>query len=146
MAHERLDLDLCAQVLVTAMLKGDEAAAKQFKLSTKTVSRYRAAMRESPELSRLVREKKTTVEAEWQSELRDSIREGILFLKRAAMTADAADPDAIHAIAGAIKIMSETDMTSKVIDARLAAQDRSSREEYGEVAPALTEETPQVTH
>lgn len=140
------DEDLIARIIVTSMLRGDEEASLCHSVSPRTIQRYRALMRADDGLAKLVAQKKAAVESSWQGDLRDAIQAGIKFLKRSAEEADATDPDAIHAIAGAIKVMSETDMTSKVIDARLAAQDRSSREEYGEVAPALTEETTQVTH
>lgn len=128
-----IDRDRIAEVLVTAAYQGDKAAAQRFEITTRTVENYRARLATDPALSDLFARKRKLVEADWSAELPSAIRASVAFLARAAATADPADPDAIHSVAGALKILSETAAAKRILDARLSPQAGSDGEASGSV-------------
>jgi hypothetical protein len=108
--------------------KTDEKAPEEVTKATETVAA-------TPSLSQLVADKKAKVEEGWADEIPGALREAIGFLRRAAKDASTKDPAAIHAVAGAMKLLSETSATWKVLDARLARQNRPVQPANGS-APA----------
>ncbi len=125
-----------AQILAEAAVLGDKEAIARHGVALRTLQRYRRRLSEDEKLARLVAEKKAVLEREWASELAPAIREGIRFLQKAAREADASDPAAIHAVAGALKILSEIALTKEVLDARLAKHHREQAPSVGALAPA----------
>lgn len=121
------DLDRIAEVLVTAAYKGDEAAAKQYAISERTVSNYRKKLDTDATLAKLFARKKSLAEKDWAQGLSDAIREGIEFLKRAAKEGNCQDPDMVHSIAGGLKILSEVGMAKQILDARFSEDDSKTR-------------------
>ncbi len=115
-------------ILVEAAFFGDKTTAAKYGISPRTIHRYRKRLNEDAQLSALVKIKKDRMEQEWAKEMPAAIRASIDFLRKAANSAKTDDPDAIHAVAGALKILSEVAMTKKVIDARLAGQNRQTNE------------------
>jgi hypothetical protein len=115
----KLDNDKIARIVLDAKLLGDESAAKRHDVSTKTVGRYKQLVEADSKLSDLVCEKLKLVEGDWGIGLASAIRGQIEFLNRAATCADASDPHAVHAIAGALKILADVALTSRMLDARL---------------------------
>jgi len=114
-----------ARVIAESMYHGDRVVAERYGISLRTLQRYRRRYADGdPDLAALVAQKKAALEREWASELAPAIREAIDYLRRAARDADTHDPNAIHAVAGALKILSEVALTREVLSARLAAQDR----------------------
>ncbi|MCE5419172.1 MAG: hypothetical protein JJ713_00050 [Acidithiobacillus sp.] len=133
-----LDYDFAATVLVECLYSDDAKIAHRYGITVRTIQNYRARMRKDARLSQIFAAKKAAFEREWASELAPAIREAIKFLQQAARSADPGDPEAIHAVAGALKILSEVSMTREVINARLAAQDRPQRAEVGALAAPAT--------
>jgi hypothetical protein len=138
-------LERAAQVLIEAAIlasrgltpsKADEEAAKKHGVSTRQIRRWRASLPNEPELSAHVRSKMTVVEQGWADEIPGALRASIAFLEKAAREADPKDPDAIHAVAGAMKLLSETAGYWKVLDARLARQARPADGSAGTPAPS----------
>jgi len=132
--------DLAATVLVEAAYSGDNVAAQKYGKSVRTIQRWRRRMAEDRHLSSFVAQKKAQAEREWAKELAPAIRAAIEFVQRAAQHMEPADPEALHAMAGALKILTEVAMTKEVLDARLAHAGGQAPEPPGEVAAANTNE------
>jgi len=108
-----------AQILVEALHNGDSEASRKFGVSIRTLQRYRRRLHTDRELSQIVALKKTAFEQMWLEDATQAIREAIRFLQRAAVEADPTDPNAIHAVAGALKILAEVSLTREVLSVRL---------------------------
>ena len=116
------DYDRAATILIEAAYYGDQKTAARWDISERTIYRYRERLGRDDKLSDFVKRKKAAFERGWADELPSSIRAGIDYLKRAAQSADASNPEAIHAVAGALKIQTEVALTKDVLDARLARE------------------------
>ncbi|WP_197057660.1 hypothetical protein [Meiothermus ruber] len=132
--------ELAAKVLLETLFTDEETVAQRYGITSRTIYNYRKRLLADPHFSSFFNAKKAALEREWAHELAPAIRECIAFLKRAAKAVDPKSPEAIHAVAGALKILSEVSMTREVIDARLAHADRPQRAEAGALAasPAPT--------
>lgn len=128
-------VERAAMALATAAVVGDKAAAKEHGCSTRSLRHWRKLAETRPELAAACREKKQVVERDWAEELPGAIRSCIDYLKRAAES-DSLDPDMVHSVAGALKILNETAISRRVLDARLARADRPVGAEPGQVAPS----------
>jgi transposase-like protein len=120
--------DLASVVLVEAAFLGDKATSKKFGISTRTLQRWRKRLNEDGRLSSFVAQRKKELDKAWAEEMPIAIKASIDFIRRAAQEAAPNDPDAIHSIAGALKILSEVAMTREVLDARLARQNRQANQ------------------
>ncbi len=110
-----------ARILVEAEYYGDAEAAKRAGVSTRSIQRWRRRMESDAHLSSFVALKKREFEQDWAGALAGGILAGIEFLQRAARDANPKDPNAIHAIAGAVKILAEIGITKAVLDVKLAS-------------------------
>jgi hypothetical protein len=124
-----------ATVLAEATFADDATVLRRHGLTSRTLQRYRKRLQTDSKLSQLVALKKAALVREWAEELAPAVRDTIRFLQRAATQADPADPNAIHAVAGALKILSEVLLTREVVNARLAGTDRPQHAEVAAVAP-----------
>ena len=120
MSDTRLDHDRVATILIEAAYQGDKDTAERWDISVRTIQRYRNRLDEDDELSRIVAVKKRQYETEWANELPAAIREATRFLQRAARESDPKDPAAVHAVAGALKILAEVGITKAILDARFS--------------------------
>lgn len=128
-----------ARVLVDASFYGDQAAAKRAGLHERTIDNYRRYMAEDAELARLFAEKKRLFEASWASELPAAIRACIAFFVRAAQEGNPRDPEMVHAVAGAFKLVTDAGFAKAILDVKLAEHGQLLGE-YGEpVAGAIAE-------
>ncbi|BDA74392.1 hypothetical protein CAL7716_085580 [Calothrix sp. PCC 7716] len=109
-----------AGALVDAIFMGDKAAAEKWDVSTRSIEEWRSRVKEDNELLALFNSKKQAREKSWASEIPDTIQAGLKFVKDATSHADPADPEAVKAITGALKILMDIDLTKQVLDARLA--------------------------
>lgn len=123
-----------ATILAEAAFVDEQKILQRYKITQRTLYNYRQRLHHDPKLSEFFVQKKSVLEREWSNELAPAIREAIRFLQQAARKADPSDPAAIHAVAGALKILSEVSITKEVIDARLAGQDRPQRAATGAMA------------
>ena len=121
-----------ALALLHALYSSDKEAAKLYGISTRTIEKYRRHLGIDEELTAIFLLKKEIFERDWVGRTAPAIIEAIDFLQRAAQSADPKDPDAIHAMAGALKILSEISMIKQIIDARMD-QYRRERQQSGEV-------------
>jgi len=119
MASPHLDEDLAASAVALSGLYGVKRAAAKLGIHVQSVKRYRQLMLQRPELRAKVEEKRKALEGDWAHRLPGAIRNSIDFLERASDDADTKDPSAIHAVAGALKILTEVAMSRRFLDARL---------------------------
>ena len=109
-----------AAVLVDALYRGDVEAAQRHGVTRRSLYNWRYRLATDQRLAQLFDEKRRQAEAEWVPQFVPAIRDAVEFLRRAAQELDPTDPDAVHAVAGALKILSEIAMMKEVLDARLA--------------------------
>jgi hypothetical protein len=126
---QKLDYDRVASILVEAAYYGEQSAAARWGISDRTILNYRNRLNEDEELSDIFALKKAAFENEWANEVPAAIRSALRFIVRAGEEANPKDPEAIHAVAGALKIVSEVELTREIINARLGRHDRPNREE-----------------
>lgn len=112
-----------------AVTMGDRAACDKHDISLRTLQRYRSRLDDDPRLAQVVAEKKRLQDEAWADEIPSAIASCVQFLREASQQCDRKDPDAVHAISGAMKLLSEVSLTRKVIDARLSGADSEDREE-----------------
>lgn len=119
-----------ATLLVEAVALGDKLACERAGVSGKTLQRARAAVQTDAELSSIVREKKKLSDAQWADELPGAIRSTIGWLKSATEPgAVLPDHETIHAMAGALKILTDVGTANRVLEVRL----RKMEEQAGNV-------------
>ena len=136
-----LDYDKVATILVEALLFGDKVAANRHGITQRTIQNYKARLRDDTELSELFARKKSIVEDDWVNEIKSAMIASIDFLKRASQEADPTNPEVIHAIAGAAKILSGIGLTKDLVDARIRSFNGTgqSGEETGFLDSGYTE-------
>lgn len=115
----RLRYELAARIIAEAEFSPDKLVCARYGITTRTLQRYRVQMAEDEKLSACVASQKDVLESEWVSDAIRTMRCQFRFLRKAAQTADAKDPAAIHAIAGAMKLLGDGVAGSRIIDARL---------------------------
>lgn len=123
MANPNFNRDRAAKILLDAAMVGDRAAAEKWKIAVETICRYRKRLETDAELSKALKLKKAEQDKAWADEIPAAIASCIEFIKNAAYACNPAEPEAVHAIAGALKILSEVSLTREVIEARLSAQE-----------------------
>lgn len=129
----RLDYERAATILVEAVYYGDIKTAERWGVTERTIQNYRSKLDGDPELSGFFALKKAAFESEWANEVPAAIRSALRFIVRAGEEADPKNPEAIHAMAGALKIVAEVELTREIINARLGRYDRPGREEGRQV-------------
>lgn len=131
-----INIDRAAMVLVEAIFYGDKATADRYGITTRTVENYRKRLKDgkNEKLSEVFYQKKTEFERDWVSEIPAAIRAGTRFLLRSYQEADHTDAAVIHAVAGAMKILTEIGLAKEIIDVRLSEYNRSYGETSNEMA------------
>lgn len=130
----RTDYDRLATILVEAAYYGDAKTAERWGITDRTIQNYRGRLDNDSELSSFFVLKKQAFENEWANEIPAAIRSALRFIVRAGEEANPKDPEAIHAVAGALKIVTEVELTREIINARLGRYDRADGEEGRQVA------------
>ena len=120
--------DLAASVLVEAAYSNDEKAALKFGVSQRSIPNWRARLDTDPEFASIFHSKRDRFESSWADELPAAIRACVDFIKRAALEASHTKPDVIYSVAGALKIVSDIQMSKDIIDARLTDFNRETRQ------------------
>lgn len=131
---KNFDYERASRALAQAAIEGDATAAQREGITVRTIHNYRVRLTTDKALSELFHEKKARLETEWANEIAPTLRAALAFLQRAATALDPSDPEAVHAIAGAFKLVNEGHQTMRVIDARLAEHHRQDHPVPGEVA------------
>jgi hypothetical protein len=133
-----LDKNLIATVIVEALYTTDERACKKYGISTKSLQRYRKQLATDDELSSCVHTKKAALDNAWADELKFTLSKGIRILADCfeAVGSDpvySKNPEIIKSIAGAIMCCADVELTGKMINARIAPEDRAAGEVPGQV-------------
>ncbi|HEY1956709.1 MAG TPA: hypothetical protein VGH28_13910 [Polyangiaceae bacterium] len=118
----KFDAARAARVLAEAVATGDAAAAKRHGVAERTIRHWRKKLEGDPVLAGLCQEKVAIVEADWAESLPSAIRKCIEFLADATEKCDARSPEAVHAIAGAMKLLTDVALARQMLDVRLARQ------------------------
>lgn len=119
MAGSKFNPERAAAILLEAQLTTDKAAVENHGISARTLFNWRERLYTDETFSDIFRRKKELSERDWASSLAPAIRDGIDFLARAGREANHKDPEVIHAIAGALKILTTTATKKEVLDATL---------------------------
>lgn len=124
MARPKLDIDGKAKALVYAEMHGDEAAAREYGITLRTLQRYRKQMSVDPDLSQSVAYMTAEVKEpdDWASRATRAIRALLDYFERASRDASTADPDTIAALAAAHNSVSETLLAIRILDEQASAQ------------------------
>ncbi len=128
-----INVDRATSVLVEAVFFGDKEAARRYGLTTRTVENYRRRVNTDESFSVLFLQKKREFEKGWVEEIPLAIRAGTRFLLKAFQEADHKDPIVIHAVAGAMKILTEIGLAKEIIDVRLGEYSRQNGEASNQV-------------
>ena len=130
-----LNKELAAEVLLTAIFTTDEEACQKYGVSLRSLQRWRRQLADGdPELAGCVATKKAAFDAAWAESLPVALARGVKALER-CFTEIYSDPRAcknpivLHALAGAFRIVAEVQLTSTVIDSRLARRPVPAEEE-----------------
>ncbi len=123
MARKKFSADQIAQILVEAMFTSDQIAAAQHGIATRTIERWRDKINIDTNLSRLVEIKRQAFQRRWIEKAGAFLDQDLEYLHKAAQTQNVT-PEMIHALAGALKIVSEIITIREVLDARLTGQNR----------------------
>lgn len=114
-------LERIAEILVDASVsRDDRKTAERFQVSDRTIRNYRRQLETDAELAALFRQKRAQVSEGWANEVPGALREAVGFLRRAAEKGDCTNPNMVHAVAGAMKLLSEVSATWKLLDVRMA--------------------------
>lgn len=125
--------DRRAEMIVAASLVGDEQACERYHVSKRTLQRYKKQMETDPALALVVARKKSLSEKNWAAQVDETVGAIMGYLKRSAEVATAGDPEVIHAMAGALRMIGETEAQRKILDVRI----NSALRQAGEAARSL---------
>jgi hypothetical protein len=116
MASPKRDNAKAARALVDAALLGDATACAQHEITLRTLQRYRAALEDDEELSRLYAELSRAVTSQhWATELNITLTTSVRKLGTLVRNLDTPSAESISAVTGAIKVMSEIAITREVL-------------------------------
>lgn len=125
--------ELKAQIIAESVASGIKATCEKYDISRRSMERWKKQLKTGDAtLSQLVAGKLEKVERDWLAEIPSVLVDTVAFLQRAAKEADPKDPDAIHAVAGAFKLMAD------VINARDFMADRLGQSQQATGTRATT--------
>lgn len=124
--------DRAAKAVLEATVAGDKATCDKYGITRRTLQRWRKAIgtERHPKkrqttfgnLTENVAAKKAELEVDWAADIGKTLKAVIGAVLRSTDPdngADIKDPDVIHALAGALKILSEVSSTWKLLDVRI---------------------------
>src|ERR1051325_2677946 len=117
--------ELAAEVLLTAIFTTDAEACEKYGVSLRSLRRWRQQLAAGdPELAAFVHTKKAVFDAAWAERLSPALSRGLQALDKcfAEIMTDprlCKNPVIIHALAGAVHILADVDLSNRVIDSRL---------------------------
>lgn len=130
-----------AAALIDAAFTTDQQSCDKYGITTRTLRNYRTMLAEDAAFSAFFQKKKDSFDAAWVDELPKTLKKSIVLIAECtdAIRADARmkkNPAVLAAIAGAMKLCAEVYMTSRIIDARIADNNRPEAELPEQVLPA----------
>lgn len=115
----RLDNEKVATILVEALFFGDTRTAEKWGIHKQTVKNYRKRLHNDTNgLVPIFKHKKNLFENDWAAEMPVTLRMALDFIQRASQKIDYS-PEAVHAMAGAYKIVADIALTKDMIDVKL---------------------------
>lgn len=122
-----------ARILVEADLTTDRQAAQSHDVSRSSISRWRKAAKEDPDMQELMAERWEEMRRSdsWVQDATHTIRSAQGFLRDATDELDPSDPEAVKAVENALGTLIEGLQMARVVDARLGAPQRGSHDETG---------------
>ena len=108
-----------AGVLYDATLMSDRQACERWSISRSTLQNYRRRWATDPGLQAKLDEYRERRAQAWAERLPEALEQAVLFLQRAARQVDPTDPEAIREVTKAVQVLSETDLTHKVMQHRM---------------------------
>jgi hypothetical protein len=100
--------DRAAKAIAESVTFGIQATCAKYKISRRTLERWKKRLDTGDkELSQLVADRLEDTNAAWMAVIPGALTECFGFITRAAKEADHRDPDAIHSIVGAAKILTD---------------------------------------
>jgi hypothetical protein len=125
MARPKLDIDRAAKALVYAELHGDEAAAKEFGITVRTIMSYRKRIRDgNEELAGAFAYRTAQVKEpdDWPARCVVTLGKMLRWFERAAEEAAAGDPDTVAAMSAAYEKITESHLAIRILDEQASAQ------------------------
>lgn len=126
-------------VLLEAAYYGDKAAADRCQVSERSIRNWRQRLEIDPEFAAVFQAKKLRWEQDWASELPAALRAFLGFLVRASKEGNHRDPEMVHAIAGAFKLVADAGFAKAILDVKLAESGAILAEYGGSVAGEIAE-------
>ena len=136
MAGANFDYERASRALATAAIEGDATATQTEGISARTLQRYRKLLQTDDALARLVTHKRALLEREWAHQIAPTLRAALDFIQRASTSLDPSDPEAVHAMAGAMKLTNEAGLALRMVDHRLAEVRGADADPPGQVLTA----------
>lgn len=112
--------EMIAAAVIEAAVRGDKEVAEKYNITTRTLRNWKHRVVNDDEVSAHFRKKKDDADRAWADQIPGCLSACIGYLKTAAEESHNKTPEMVHAIAGALKMVSEVAATWKVLDARLA--------------------------
>lgn len=121
--------DIRAAILLEAAMLGDEPAATKFGVGVRSIQRWRRSVGVDEILSAEIESKKKIFEERWLSDLDITIGKAIRTVGSAvdSIALDpktARNPELLHEVVQAVRILADVRLATKVIDARLEQMKR----------------------
>ncbi len=140
MAAPKIDYDKASRALIDAQFIGDEAAAPQHGVTTRTIERWRARMPEDKQLSEAVgRRLRLIVQTKddlWLKQVPHALEKLLGLVERIT---DENDPtwDDLGKAMSAISALADIALVRRVLDAKFgqAGEDHSDSGEVGQIVP-----------
>lgn len=111
--------DFIAQVVLDSMYASDEEVARKHNISMRTVRNYRKLVEADSGVAAVFQLKKMKSDEAWAHQIPGALR-AVLKWVEDSMPSMPPTPDTLHAAAGAAKLLSEIEMTRRIIDDRLS--------------------------
>lgn len=123
MAKPGFNRERSAEILLEAyLLRDDKRVAKAHGITDRTIRAYRQRLDTDAEFAALFLAKKSQATDAWLERVPGALVASIDFLQRAAVEGDPKNPDMVHSVAGAMKLIGELSATWRIVDARVARQ------------------------
>lgn len=137
MAKPNFNKEFAATLLLEAILTTDEQACKKYGVTDRTLRNYRKRLATDQEFSAFFHTKKRIFDRAWAEAVSPALRSSLDTIR--AITNKVKDdptawrnPEMLKAVSGAALVLAEVDFTGRMIDARLAEQDRTADGLFGE--------------
>lgn len=129
-----------AKAILECVTIGDANTCKKYSINPQTLRRWHRELKSGSdnELVASVRNKKALLDKAWATKIPEALSACLDFITRAARSADINDAEVIHAVAGAMKMIAETDGTYKTIDARISGQASGNGQAPGPLPAGVT--------